>query len=71
MSEPGKGVSRMASMLNITRIHNSLWAISNMRRVISFARDYATKRKAFGKLIINHDLHCQTLGNMEVRSYLG
>lgn len=30
------------------------------------ARDFATKRKAFGKLIIDHDLHCHTLANMEV-----
>jgi alkylation response protein AidB-like acyl-CoA dehydrogenase len=66
MSEIGKGVSKMTSMLNITRIHNSIWAISNMRRAINLARDYATKRKAFGKFIINHSLHCQTLGNMEV-----
>lgn len=53
-------------MLNITRIHNSLWAVANMRRTISLARDYATKRKAFGSLIINHDLHNQALCNMEV-----
>ncbi|CAF0767429.1 unnamed protein product [Brachionus calyciflorus] len=66
MSEIGKGVSRVSSMLNITRIHNSLNAIAFMRRAINFARDYATKRKAFGKLIIEHDLHCHTLGNMEV-----
>lgn len=32
MSEIGKGVSRMSSMLNITRIHNSLNAIAFMRR---------------------------------------
>lgn len=32
MSEPGNGISRMSSMLNITRIHNSLWALANMRR---------------------------------------
>ncbi|RNA04176.1 acyl- dehydrogenase family member 11-like [Brachionus plicatilis] len=66
MSEIGKGVSRMSSMLNVTRIHNSLNAIAFMRRSINFARDFATKRKAFGKLIIDHDLHCYTLGNMEV-----
>lgn len=35
-------------------------------RAISYARDFANKRKAFGKFIINHKLHCQTLGNMEV-----
>lgn len=34
--------------------------------MINLCRDYATRRVAFGKLIIDHDLHCQTLGNMEV-----
>jgi alkylation response protein AidB-like acyl-CoA dehydrogenase len=32
MSEEGRGISKMASMLNITRIHNSLASVSNMRR---------------------------------------
>lgn len=35
-------------------------------RVINLARDYATKRKAFGDIVINHELHRQTLGNLEV-----
>lgn len=75
-------------MLNITRIHNSLSAVANMRRLdfvkfkfvimigiksilfneraVNLARNYATKRTAFGKLLIHHDLHNQTIGNMEI-----
>lgn len=67
MSPTSKGVANMSSMLNITRLHNSVSAVSYMRRIINLARDYANKRKAFGKLIIDHDLHCQTLGDMEVQ----
>ena len=35
-------------------------------RAINLARDYATKRKAFGKYLIEHSLHNQALANMEV-----
>ena len=34
MSEVDNGISRMAGMLNITRIHNALTAVSNMRRFV-------------------------------------
>ena len=34
MSEIGSGIARMSSMLNITRIHNSLTAVSYMRRCL-------------------------------------
>lgn len=36
-------------------------------RVVQLARDYATRRTAFGKLLKNHALHVQTLARMEVR----
>jgi hypothetical protein len=39
---------------------------NNFKRIINLARDYATKRKAFGKFLIDQNLHCQTLANMEV-----
>ena len=37
----------------------------NKKSLINFAKDYARKRKAFGKLIIDHDLHVNTLTSME------
>lgn len=69
MSEEGKGISKMSAMLNITRLHNAVASVSNMRRIINLARDYATKRKAFGKYLTEHDLHIATLTNMEVNIY--
>lgn len=36
-------------------------------RVVQLARDYATRRTAFGKLLKDHGLHTQTLARMEVR----
>lgn len=31
------------------------------------ARDYATKRKAFGKYLADHPLHMKTMADMEVK----
>ncbi|XP_061624136.1 acyl-CoA dehydrogenase family member 11-like isoform X1 [Phyllopteryx taeniolatus] len=65
LSEEGRGVASIANMLTITRIHNSISAAAAMRRVVHLARDYATRRSAFGKLIKEHPLHMQTLARME------
>lgn len=36
-------------------------------RVVQLARDYASRRYAFGKILKDHALHVQTLARMEVR----
>lgn len=68
ISVEGRGVASIANMLTITRIHNSLSAAGAMRRVVQLARDYATRRKAFGKFLKDHSLHMQTLARMEVET---
>ncbi|XP_037536029.1 acyl-CoA dehydrogenase family member 11-like [Nematolebias whitei] len=68
LSEEGRGVASIANMLTITRIHNSVSAAAAMRRVHQLARDYATRRTAFGKLLKDHPLHMQTLARMEVET---
>ena len=35
-------------------------------RILSFAKDYATKRVAFQKYLTKHPLHMRTLAAMEV-----
>ena len=40
-------------------------------RIISLARDYSTRRVAFGKLIRNHPLHVRTLAEMELECRAG
>ncbi|KAK5871411.1 hypothetical protein PBY51_004295 [Eleginops maclovinus] len=68
ISEEGRGVASIANMLTITRIHNSISAAAAMRRIVQLARDYATRRTAFGKLLKDHPLHMQTLARMEVET---
>lgn len=68
LSEEGRGVASIANMLTITRIHNSVAAAAAMRRVVQLARDYASRRSAFGKILKDHALHVQTLARMEVET---
>ena len=62
---PNEGVKRIASVLNITRIYNSICALGHMRRALDLAQSYATKRKAFGAYLIDHALHRKTLDDLE------
>ncbi|PVD31692.1 hypothetical protein C0Q70_07110 [Pomacea canaliculata] len=68
VSDEGRGVAAISQMLTLTRLHNSINAGSSMRRITNLARDYSTKRKAFGTLLKNYPLHLQTLARMEVET---
>ncbi|KAM3939627.1 acyl-CoA dehydrogenase family member 11-like [Leptodactylus fuscus] len=68
ISAEGRGVASISNMLTITRIHNTIAAAAGMRRVINLARQYATKRFVFGRLIKDHPLHMQTMARMEVQA---
>lgn len=63
---PGDGVKKISSLFNITRIYNACSAVSYMRRAIALARDYATKRKAFGRFLSEHGLHLETLAALQI-----
>ena len=63
---PGDGVKKISTLFNVTRIYNACCSVGNMRRGISLARDYATKRRAFGKSLSEHALHLETLASLEV-----
>ena len=67
VGEEGKGVKTIATLFNITRIYNACCAVGYMRRGLDLARSYSQKRMAFKKLLIDHDLHAETLGQMEAR----
>src|SRR5262249_33858042 len=62
----GHGVRKMAALLNITRTYNACCAVASMRRGIALARDYARRRRAFGKVLADHPLHTETLAALEV-----
>ena len=61
----GHGVRAIAPMLNVTRSWNAVCATATMRRAIALARDYARRRHAFGRALIDHPLHQATLAGMQ------
>jgi len=62
--ERRNGTRHIAPMLNVTRTWNAVTAASLIRRGIALARDYARKREAFGRRIIDHGLHQETLADI-------
>ncbi|PIO72300.1 Ras family protein [Teladorsagia circumcincta] len=68
LGEPGRGVANISNMLNITRIHNAVASVSGMRRIMSLARDYSTRRVVFGQTQEKWPLHTATLAKMEVET---
>ena len=65
VSPAGRGVACISSMLTITRLHNVISSVAGPRKLLSLARDYATRREAFGRRINAHSLHMQTMAKME------
>jgi acyl-CoA dehydrogenase len=59
------GVRSIAPMLNVTRTWNAVSACALMRRGIALARDYASRRTAFGAPLIEQPLHVDTLAGLQ------
>jgi putative acyl-CoA dehydrogenase len=62
----GDGVRKIATLFNITRVYNAVAAVAGMHRAVALASDYARRRSAFGKLLIDHPLHVETLADMHL-----
>ncbi len=65
---PDRGIAHIATILNVTRLYNAIGSVATMRYITSLAVDYSLKRKAFGKYIIEHPLHRNTLAEMQART---
>jgi alkylation response protein AidB-like acyl-CoA dehydrogenase len=59
------GVKNIAPMLNVTRTWNSVSAVALMRRGLALARDFATRRVAFGAPLSRKPLHVDTLAGAQ------
>lgn len=64
--EMGSGVRRIATMLNITRIHNALGASGALGRGLAWARAYARDREVFGRPLHQLPAHRATLTDLAV-----
>jgi alkylation response protein AidB-like acyl-CoA dehydrogenase len=65
------GVRQVAPMLNVTRTWNAVCAVATMARCVALARDYATRRVAFGRPLIEQPLHARTLAEMQAEFEAG
>src|SRR5437588_8015589 len=66
VGELERGFGQMTPMLNITRFHNAVCSVAGMRRGLMLARGYASRRRAFGKLLEEQPLHRQILVELAV-----
>ena len=62
----GGGIKKIATMLNITRIHNSLGAAGNLGRGLAWARAFARVREAGGTSLAELPAHRATLTDLAV-----
>jgi len=61
------GTRTLAPMLTVTRTWNAVTAAAYLRRGVALARDYARKRTAFGKALLDHPLHQETLADLQAQ----
>ncbi len=62
------GIKSITPLLNITRTWNSVVASAVLRHGFLLARDYASKRVAFGRPIAEQPLHQDTLAGIQASS---
>ena len=60
----GGGLRRISTMLNLTRLHNSIAASAAIARGLGWARAYAGVREVFGRKLEQHPAHRVTLGDI-------
>jgi acyl-CoA dehydrogenase len=68
VGELERGFAQMTSMLNVTRLHNSIASAATLRRGLQLARGYAACRTAFGRSLDRLPLHRQVLVQLAVQA---
>jgi alkylation response protein AidB-like acyl-CoA dehydrogenase len=61
VGELGHGVRKIAAVLNVTRLYNACCSAASLARCLLLARSYAERRFAFGRRLLEHPLHVETL----------
>jgi alkylation response protein AidB-like acyl-CoA dehydrogenase len=71
VGEKDQGVKTVTTMLNITRLYNSVCSIGQMVRGLELVRDYSKRRQVFGTPLNDQVLHYQTFAHEELKSLAG
>lgn len=67
IGQEGNGIKEISTILNITRIHNSVSAVSFMRRALNVAKAYSKVRLiSRGTPLSQNPLHLHTLARLEI-----
>ena len=69
VGEQGRGVKNITHKLNMTRLYNSVSAVSYLRRILALLKDYSSKRYVFYKLLAEQPLHIETFADLETNLY--
>jgi alkylation response protein AidB-like acyl-CoA dehydrogenase len=69
VGQPVNGTRAIEPMLGVTRMWNSVCAVSFMRRGLALARAYAARREAFGAPLAKQPLHADTLAALEAETW--
>lgn len=60
----GRGVAKVATMLNVTRLWASYGGVGPAGHLLTLARDYATRREAFGHRLTHLPIHTHWLAEL-------
>ena len=66
VGEKGKGVRTISTLFNITRIYNTISAVSYMRRAYALSKAYSKERTAFRNKLEDHILYKKSLRELEI-----
>ena len=71
VGEKDQGVKTVASMLNVTRLYNSVCSIGQGTRALESMSDYSMKREVFGHKLSDQVLHYSTFAEEELKNLAG
>ena len=71
IGELGSGIKTVATMLNITRLYNSICSLGQSARGLELMRDYSHRRQVFGKSLSEQPLHYTTFAALEMEHLAG
>ena len=71
IGEKDHGVKTVATMLNVTRLYNSVCSVGQMTRALEQMRDYSGRRQVFGAPLTGQPLHFTTFAHDELKMMAG